>query len=462
MFWRSKKGKPVDGGGDRASRTPIAPGEEFSGDETGTRFLTGDTEVDRRTVEMLLETIARISQSPDLESLLDYIVDNSVQFSGAERGFLILVDREGQPRVRVARTRDGKKVEDNVRFSTSIVRKVLDQQKPVLATVQSDSDALELGRSVFDLKLRAVMCVPLATRQDIEGGTRGVLYVDSKAATREFNQRDLSLFDALSRQIAIKLENENLHLASLEKARLEQSLELASAIQNSLMVQAPTNVPGLEVHGWFRSAERASGDFYEFMFTRDKRLAVAIGDVSGHGVGPALITSAAQASLRSYLRVMPDPAAALSMVNEDLSQRMDSGMFLTLLLLVFGPEGRFVEFINAGHHAPLLARGDAVTASEKHGLALNVAADLPYQIDERLELQSGDVLLAFTDGLIEAHSFSDREQLFGEERVKQILLEHVRKRSDAATISRAIAEAAFQFAGGKHEDDITLVVIRKL
>jgi serine phosphatase RsbU (regulator of sigma subunit) len=462
MFWRSKKGKSADGGGERARPTPIAPGEEFSGDETGTRFLTGDTEVDRRTVEMLLETIARISQSPDLESLLDYIVDNSVQFSGAERGFLILVDREGQPRVRVARTRDGKKVEEGVRFSTSIVRKVLEQQKPVLATVQSDSDALELGRSVFDLKLRAVMCVPLATRQDIEGGTRGVLYVDSKAATREFNQRDLSLFDALSRQIAIKLENENLHLASLEKARLEQTLELASAIQNSLMVQAPTNVPGLEVHGWFRSAERASGDFYEFMFTRDKRLAVAIGDVSGHGVGPALITSAAQASLRSYLRVMPDPAAALSMVNEDLSQRMDSGMFLTLLLLVFGPEGKFVEFINAGHHAPLLARGKAVTASNKHGLALNVSADVPYEIDERLELESGDVLLAFTDGLIEAHSCTDREQLFGEERVKQILLEHVQKRSDAATISRAIAEAAFQFAGGTHEDDITLVVIRKL
>ncbi len=460
MFWRSKK--PAQ----KPERPPVRPAGDpelqAAEDETGTRFLTGDTEVDRRTVEMLLETIARISQSPDLESLLDYIVDNSIQFSGAERGFLILVDATGQHKVRVARARDGRKVEDNVRFSTSVVRKVLEQQKPVLATVQSDSDALELGRSVFDLKLRAVMCVPLATRQDIEGGTRGVLYVDSKAATREFNQRDLSLFDALSRQIAIKLENENLHLASLEKARLEQSLELASAIQNSLMVQAPTNVPGLEVHGWFRSAERASGDFYEFMFTREKRLAVAIGDVSGHGVGPALITSAAQASLRSYLRVMPDPAAALTMVNEDLSQRMDSGMFLTLLLLVFGPEGSFVDLINAGHHAPLLVRGGQVLQPTKHGLALNFAADLPYQIDERLELEPGDLLLAFTDGLIEAHSATDREQLFGEERVKQILLEHARKHSDAAAISRAIAEAAFQFAGGKHDDDITLVVIRKL
>lgn len=462
MFWRSKKSAPKDDPPARASQGGPTPELQPAEDDTGTRFLTGDKEKDRRTVEMLLETIARISQSPDLESLLDYIVDNSIRFSGAERGFLILVDAEGEHRVRVARSRDGRKVEENVRFSTSVVRKVLEQQKPVLATVQSDSDALELGRSVFDLKLRAVMCVPLATRQDIEGGTRGVLYVDSKAATREFNQRDLSLFDALSRQIAIKLENENLHLASLEKARLEQSLELASAIQNSLMVQAPTDVPGLEVHGWFRSAERASGDFYEFMFTRDKRLAVAVGDVSGHGVGPALITSAAQASLRSYLRVMPDPAAALTMVNEDLSQRMDSGMFLTLLLLAFGPEGRYVDMLNAGHHAPLLVRRGKVTQSEKHALALNFAPDIPYEIDERLELESGDVLLAFTDGLIEAHSIDQRDQLFGVERVQKILLEHAQLGSDSATISRAIAEAAFQFAGGKHDDDITLVVIRKL
>ncbi len=78
-----------------------------------------------------------------------------------------------------------------------------------------------------------------------------------------------------------------------------------------------------------------------------------------------------------------------------------------------------------------------------------------------LKLENGDVLLAFTDGLVEAHSVTDREQLFGEERVKQILVEHAKKGSDAETITRALAEAAFQFAGGKHEDDITLVVIRK-
>jgi serine phosphatase RsbU (regulator of sigma subunit) len=460
MFWRNKKTPPKDSGA--GSPKPGADSEVQAADDTGTRFLTGDAEADRLAVEMLLETIARISQSPDLDSLLDYIVDNSVEFSRAERGFLILIDASGQPKVRVARTRDGRKVESDVRFSTSVVRKVLETQKPVLATVQSDSDALELGRSVFDLKLRAVMCVPLSTRKDREGGTRGVLYVDSKAATREFTQRDLSLFDALSRQIAIKLENENLHLAALEKVQMQQSLELATAIQNSLMVQAPSNVPGIEVHGWFRSAERASGDFYEFAFTRDKRLAVAIGDVSGHGVGPALITSAAQASLRSYLRVMPDPAAALSMVNEDLSQRMDSGMFITLLLLVFGPEGRFVELINAGHHAPLIIRRGEVLQPSKHGLALNFAADIPYQIDERLDLESGDVLLAFTDGLIEAHSATDRGQLFGIERVQQILLDHARRGASAESISRAIAEEAFKFAGGKHDDDITLVVVRKL
>ncbi len=461
MFWRKKAtvGKDAKSGAKASSKAPLAV--PAAADDTGTRFLTGDGEVDRRTVEVLLGTIARVSQSRDLEALLIDIVDRSVELTGAERGFLILVDADKpEPSVRVARSRDGKKVEEDVRFSTSIVKKVLERSEPILATVQSDSEAIELGRSVFDLKLRAVMCVPLTTRKDAEGGIRGALYVDSRAATREFDHRDLGLFHALSQHIAIALENARLHVASLEKARLEQSLELASAVQSGLMPPIPKDIPGLEIHGWYRPAERTSGDFFDYVKTRDKRIAVVVGDVSGHGIGPALITASAAASLRSYLRVLPEPAAALTMLNADLSERMDSGMFLTLLLLVFSADGT-LEILNAGHHAAMLVRRGAVTTSDKHSLALGFSGDAEYQIDDRLQLESGDVLLAFTDGLIEAHSLSDRDQLFGEERVKQLLLEHAAKGSSAEAITVALAEAAYQFAGGQHEDDITLVVVRK-
>jgi serine phosphatase RsbU (regulator of sigma subunit) len=462
MFWRRKKEAAVP----PAQLPPVpAAGPASADTSSGTQFLTGDSDLDRRTIEVLLETIARVSTLRDIQELLVDIVDHSVELTASERGFLILVGAEGQPEVRVARSRERCDVTEDVRFSTSVVNKVLASGEPMLSTVQSDSDALELGRSVFDLKLRAVMCVPLAVGVSNASGPApglppGALYVDSRAATREFNHRDLGLFYALARNISIALENARLHLDSLEKQRIEKNLELAQAIQDGLMPPIPKDVPGLEVHGWFRPAEQTSGDFYDFVRTADGRLAVVIGDVSGHGIGPALITAAAQGGLRSYLRVLPDPAAALSMHNQDLSERIDDGMFLTLLLLVFGDDGS-MQVLNAGHHPALLVRRGEVLTTRSHGAALGMLPEVPYQVSETVALESGDLLLAFTDGLIEAHDPTDKGRLFGEEQVRELLIQHAAQGTSAEEIARSLAEAALAFSGGRHEDDITLVVVRK-
>ena len=457
MFWRGRKKKPEAPAAPAAPPVGVPAGEAS---DTSTQFLTGDSSIDRRTVEILLSTIARVSEARDLEALLIDIVDRSVELTGAERGFLILLDGDGAPYIRVARGREGREVREDLRFSTSIVTQVLEHNEPRLATVQSDADALELSRSVFDLKIRAVMCVPLSGNPDAGERASGVLYVDSRVATREFSHRDLGLFAALSQHISIALENARLHLDSIEKTRLENSLELASAIQSGLMPPVPRDVPGIEVHGWYRPAERTSGDFYDFVKTRDGRLAVVIGDVTGHGIGPALITASAQASLRSYLRVVPDVAGAVSMLDQDLSERMDDGLFVTLLVMAVDNAGR-VDVVNAGHHAPLWwRRGEFITA-ERHGVALGMMPEGAHEVSERLELESGDVLVAFTDGLIEAHDASDRDKLFGEDRVRELVAEAAERGASAEELTRLLAEAALAFSGQAHEDDITLVVMRR-
>lgn len=466
FFWRKKKPAQPSA----PSNVPAAhDSDEFvGGDESGTQFLTGDTDLDRRTVDVLLETIARVSTSQDLESLLVDIVDHSVDLTNAERGFLILLDDQGDPQVRVARMKGCADVQEDIRFSTSIVRTVLETREPKLATVQSDSDALELGRSVFDLKLRAVMCVPLDAGGAAAGSSEaansdsqpGVLYVDSRAASREFSRRDLGLFAALSQHISITLEKARLHLHSLEKERLEKNLELAQAIQDGLMPPVPDDVPGLEIHGWCRPAEQTSGDFFDFVKTKDGRLAAVIGDVSGHGIGPALITASAQAGLRSYLRVIPDPAEALTTLNQDLSERMDDGMFVTLLLMVFAEDG-MMDLVNAGHHSVLVVRKGEVLSADGHGPALGMLPELPFEVEDSMQLESGDLLLAFTDGLIEAHDPADRESLYGEERVRDLLIREAANGTSAEGVARILAEEALAFSGGVHDDDITLLVMRK-
>ncbi len=431
-----------------------------------TQFLTGDSSADRRTVQVLLEAIAAVSDgSRDLEALLVDIVDRSIEVTKAERGLLLLrgADDEGGLDVRVARSRGGKPLEGDKRFSTTIAGKVLDEAQAVRATVQSESEALDLGRSVYDLKLRAVMAVPLSVPGAPAVGRQasGVLYVDSRAATRQFSQRDLSLFAALGQHISIALENARLHLDSLEKVRLEQSLELASVIQHDLMPDVPT-VAGYDLHGWYRPAERTGGDFYDFSKARDGRLAIAVGDVTGHGIGPALITASAQASMRSYLRFLSKPGEIMTMLNQDLCERIQDGRFVTMWLGLLAPEGT-LEQLNAGHAQVLLWRKaeGAVHTFTKNGPALGMIDDETYEGSEPIQLEQGDVLVVYTDGLTEARSPSNPESFLGEQGLSEALAAAAADGLSAGEITERLVQLVLELCEEVREDDMTLVIVRR-
>ena len=452
-------------GGSGSPGAAAAPGQD---DAKKARFLSGDALKDRRSVEVLLDAIARVSESRDLEALLDYVVDRSVEVAGAERGMLVLIDAAGEQQVRVARNSEGASLPlDTVKYSTSVVGKVVEEEEPIRTTVQTDAEALELGASVFDLKLRAVMCVPLSPQVEgeevQEGREIGALYVDSKAATRAFNDEDLSMFFALAKHIAIALENARLNMQSLEKAKLEQSLEIASEIQEGLMPQEPPQIEGYEVFGWYRSAEHASGDFYDFVRTKDGSVALVVGDVTGHGIGPALITATAQASLRSYLRVLKEPAAIVTMLNEDIAQRMDDGKFLTLFLALVCPGGR-VRVVNAGQTPPLVFRASdsRIDRIDGNGPAIGMMDDYEYEEGEELDLAPGDFLLAVTDGLEEARHHSHPERLFEETGVRAVLSDAGARGASARELAEELVSQVLEFSGGHREDDMTVVVLRRL
>jgi len=463
MFFRRKKKKDPVPGSAPLPAGEVADSEEGEGQLPSTQFLTGETSADGRTVQVLLEAIARVSGSQDLESLLTDIVDRSIEITGAERGLLILRGEGEEPmRVHVARKRGKKPVVGDLRFSTSVAGKVLEEVEPLRATVHSESEALELGRSVYDLKLRAVMCVPLAPEDENAKPPSGVLYVDSRAATRTFQQRDLALFAALAQHISIAMENARLHIDSLEKVKLEQSLELASAIQRDLMPEIPTDVAGWDIHGWYGPAEGTAGDFYDFIKQDQGRVALVVGDVTGHGIGPALITATAQASLRAYMRMIDDPGKVISLLNNDLCERVEDGRFLTIFFAMLSPEGT-VHALNGGHSLPFLYRkasGEIETIGIG-GPALGMIPDEGYEPHEPIPTSAGDVLVVYTDGLIEARNPADPDTLFGEEGLKEVLGESAAAGADAKTICLALVEAAMNLSGGVREDDITVVVARR-
>ena len=422
-------------------------------------------------MEELLESIARIGaivskvrSAEDLEALLRTIVDTSVERTRAERGFLVLEEGSGGLLVRVARKASGdggSDVSGEIKFSASTVRRVMETGAATRDTFDPDGDHADLGASIVDLKLRALMCVPLMIGEGAEA-TRGALYVDSKIASRQFDAQDLSYFQALSQQISIAVGSAKLHLDSLEKVRLEQSLEIASAIQGGLMPSVPGDVEGLDLFGWYQSAERTSGDFYDFVPMKDGRFAVVVGDVTGHGIGPALITASTQGTLRSSLRFIDDPGQAISLLNEDLSERLDDGMFVTLFLGLFGEES--LSYLNAGHTPPLIWRRATATIEtvDGDGPALGMMDDFLYETPAVVKLEPGDVFLALTDGIVEARAAVGADALFGEEGVREVLSELAPMGKSAEEIGGELVQRVLNFAEGNREDDMTLVVVRRL
>ncbi len=416
-------------------------------------LLTGDPAQDRQSIEILLESIAEVTSNIDLDVVLQDIVARSVEVSQAERGILLLGSETDNMAVRTARDSKGADLGEDVDYSRSVVQRSVTERRAGQYQVQSSQEALQLGQSVFDLKLRTAMCAPLQA----QGRLVGVIYVDSKAARREFSPRDLALFEALSSQLAIALENARLHADSLEKARLEKDIEIARRIQEHLLPPLPSDCEGLDVALRFVPASQASGDTYDFVPLGDGRLAVLIGDVSGHGVGAALLTHAAQAAVRSYLELVPDVGDVVRRLNNRLAGGVETGVFMSMVLLVVDLPNRTMTYVNAGHAPILLVRADKIEELGKTGMVLGVVADQEYTVGGPIQLAAGDSVFIRTDGVEETMN-ADRE-VFGEDRMKELLMAN-REATASEVLDRLDAALKDHSGGLALEDDVTMIALR--
>lgn len=440
-----------------AAPTATSRGGKSEDDNLSSTLLTGDAAEDSRSLEILLDTIAAVTANIDLDTVLRDIVDRSLQVTQAERAILLLGESPDDLSVRVAQDKDGRSLGGELQWSRSLVRRCLEEGVAVRSVVQSDQQALELGQSVYDLKLRAVMCAPMRARNR----TVGVIYVDSRALRREFSARDLALFGAISAQLAISVENARLHADSLEKVRLQKDVEIARRIQQHLLPAPPQDVEGLELALRYSAAEQASGDTHDFVPLREGRFAIMVGDVTGHGVGAALLTHAVQAAMRSYLELLDDAAAIVTRLNQRLVANVETGNFMSLLLVIVDPRNGTLQYVNAGHPGLVHCRSKGVTVLDKTGMVLGVVGDQQYEASAAVPLQSGDLLLLYTDGVDEA--MSPEREVFGAERLHAVLTA-ARAAGDSAEGALARVDAALSaHCGGRpFDDDLTMIAIKVL
>jgi serine phosphatase RsbU (regulator of sigma subunit) len=417
-------------------------------------FLTGDARKDSRNVHILLQTIAAVNSDIALESVIVNVVDLTVDLTGADRAILMLFENDTL-KVRMARDRRRRNLPASINYSHSVPLKVAREGKAICLLDAATSGAMDLGQSIADLKLLTVMCVPLRVKDRITG----VLYVDSHATSKEFGDADLTLLNALAYQVAITIDNARLFEHYVEKKRIQQGLLIARDIQKSLLPAGPLQVPGYDIFGMSLACEETSGDYFDFVLLGKERLGLAVGDVAGHGIGAAMFMATARALLRAFLYADSDPAVTLGNLNDFLSEDMETGRFMTMFYGELNLQTRSMSYVRAGHNAPLLFRAgkDEPEELDAPGVALGMVRGFRYRVSEPVALQPGDLLVLFTDGIIEA--MNPAKEQYGDHRLAAVVREH--RRLPAREICERIRRGVEEFSNpSPREDDLTVVVVK--
>ncbi len=254
---------------------------------------------------------------------------------------------------------------------------------------------------------------------------------------------------ALAAQAALAIDNARLY---------QQQKQFADTMQRSLLPRSRPVVSGLEVGELYEPSARVDvgGDVYDFLVLDDGRLAVVLGDVTGHGVDATADMAMAKFVFRSLAREHPEPADFLASANDVICSEIGAGKFISMCYVVVDGSSGTVSGASAGHPSPRIVLPDGVTRPlEAHGLVLGIDAGQEYA-ESQTELPRGASLVLYTDGVVEARRDGE---LYGDERLDALLAE--RHELPARALAAAVAEDAREFAGGDLSDDLAVVVIRR-
>jgi phosphoserine phosphatase RsbU/P len=285
-----------------------------------------------------------------------------------------------------------------------------------------------------------------------------------KRSEEPYSRSDRRLLSSVALQTGLAIENStlvhNLAEESAQRERLNRELEIARQVQARLLPQRYPLVKGLDFAGFSRTAQEVGGDYYDFIALENGKLGVAIGDVSGKGISAALL----MASVRSALHGLTfsgglSLAKLVAGLNRIIFDSSNSNRFVTFFFGEYDPGERVLAYVNAGHNAPVLLRaGGEVDRLEIGGPVLGMFPSAEYE-QGQVQLRSGDVLLAFTDGISEAMTAGFEE--WGEERLIAAAKGQVQRA--AQDIVTAMVASADRFtAGAAQNDDLSLVVLKVL
>ena len=416
-----------------------------------------------RQMAALLEGLRALGSGHVLDEVLALVLDAAIEVTGAERAFIMLADTDGALHFTLARAR-GQVTLPGKTFDTShkIPERVFATGETRIVSDLLDGHLANAHMGTVALGIRHVLCAPLRlVRYLHEPGAApeqkriGVLYLDSREKGTLLSPTTRTGVDTLATEAAVAIENARLYRETLEKGRLEQELRIAAEIQQGLLPDARYVGKGVEVVGASVPCRSIGGDFFEYLELPSGDFGFALGDVAGKGPPAALLTAALQGLFTAHASSEGGPAATLARVNRSLIRRAVQNRFATMAYGVLSQGGR-LTYSNAGHNPPMLFTRGGVRRLEQGGLVLGLFPHAQYE-EETLQLDSGDVLVVFSDGVSEAIDVHGEE--FGDDRIVSCI--SANRHLDPAALLDCLLATVRQFSEGTvQRDDVTAMIVR--
>jgi len=365
------------------------------------------------TLRLFLEAARKLNTAGVLDEILITMLDVTLQLTRAERAYVFLKDEEGKLRLQAGRNAKKEPLLDDKTISHSILEESIRSNSEFLLTDTSQSLDLAGRQSIVAYDLRTVVCIPLrklqvqATRDaqtpvpSVAAQAMGVLYVDSRFASRDISGVSHDILHAIATEAASLIENARLVQAEEESRRYQQELSIAASIQQRLMQVKIPEVPFARLKGKNLSCKEIGGDFFDAVNTKEG-LAVVLADVSGKGVSAALLASTLQGMIYSHLSAGMPLLNVVTAVNRFFTEKMGGEKYATVLLARLRRDGE-LEYVNCGHVPPLLVCGSEVIRPPHGNVPVGLLPDATFE-SATCQMKSGDRFILVTDGVTEAEN----------------------------------------------------------
>lgn len=304
-----------------------------------------------------------------------------------------------------------------------------------------------------NFQTRSLLGVPVL----MGGRMLGVLEAVNKKRGK-FSRADLRLLGDMAAFLAIPLQNAVLIRSMLEKEKIEKELQIARDIQQSFLPQEPPLCPGLDIAFLNIPCSTVGGDHYEAMPLGEREVVFSVNDVAGHGIPAALLMSVFRSSFVHMLRRGNGIAAVIGHLNSLIAETTEANLYVTSFTCKVDAGGGTLEYINAGHPPPLVIRGDRALALDTGSLAVGMFAEADYPVTA-FRLQPGDILVLYTDGVIEAAGKSGEE--YSRERLAAAAT-RLRHLPASGLQAGLLAEIRCFCGRDDFADDLTLMVVKYL